>query len=120
MKATIVLVIALFARPAVHAETGWLEAVRNDDAAAIKRLIHSGADLNGRNEVGATALMYAAAFASEDCVRLLLDAGADVNATSNAGATALMWATGDTAKVRLLVEHGAQVGARAKDGTTAV
>jgi len=102
------------------AETGLLDAIRNDDTAAIKRLIHSSANLNSRNEVGATPLMYAAGFASADCMRLLLDAGAEVNATSNAGATALMWATGDTAKVRLLVEHGAQINAKAKDGITAL
>jgi ankyrin repeat protein len=64
--------------------------------------------------------MYAAGFASPDCIRLLLDSGADVDATSNAGATALMWATGDTANVRLLLERDADVNAKAKDGTTAL
>ena len=120
MQARTLLAAALLTGSAAWAETGLLDAIRNDDAPAVQQLIHFGADLNGRNEVGATALMYAAAFASPDYVRLLLDAGADVNVASNGGATALMWATGNTAKVRLLLEHGAQVNAKAKDGTTAL
>ena len=119
MKPATVVLMALLAGSVAEAQTGLWEAVRNGNVTEIKRSIRSDADLNTRNEAGATPLMYAAAFASEDCVRLLLDAGADVNAASNGGATALMWATGDTAKVRLLVEHGADVNAKAKDGSTA-
>jgi len=119
MKPTTVVLMALLAGSAAQTQTGLWEAVRSGNVTAIKRAIRPGAGLDGRNEAGATPLMYAAAFASPDCVRLLLDAGADVNAASSGGATALMWATGDTAKVRLLLEHGAHVSAKAKDGTTA-
>ena len=54
-------------------------------------MLDSGADPNQQNEIGATALMDAAAFSSAECVRLLLDRGAGVNAANALGATALMW-----------------------------
>lgn len=97
-----------------------LEAVRNNEVRAVRTQLASGADANARDDIGATALMYAAAFGSIDMVRLLLNGGADVNASSRTGATALMWATADTAKVRLLLDRGAAVNVAAKDGTTAL
>jgi uncharacterized protein len=80
----------------------------------------STGDTNERDEIGATRLMYAAAFGSLDAVRSLIDGGADVNATTADGATALMWAAGDSDKVRLLLDRGAAVNARTADGTTAL
>ena len=102
------------------AETSMFDAIRNGDTARVQAMLKSGADPNQRHETGATALMYAAAFSTDECVRVLLDAGAEVNGTGNNGATALMWGTGDTAKVRLLLERGADVNAKTKDGTTAL
>jgi uncharacterized protein len=100
------------------ADAALLNAVREDDAAVVSRLLASGADANIRDEIGATALMHAAAFSSAETVRVLLERGADVNATTKSGATALMWATGDIAKVRLLLDRGARVDVMMKDGTT--
>src|SRR5215471_12026748 len=117
MKFTIVLAATLVGGSVLHAEAGLFEAVRDGNLTNMRALLRSGADPNSRNYVGATPLMYAAGFASPECIRLLLDSGADVNATSNAGATALMWATGNTANVRLLVERDAAVNTKAKDGT---
>jgi len=102
------------------AESSMFDAIRNGDTAKVTAMVKSGADPNQRHEKGATALMYAAAFSSDECVRILLDAGAEVNGSGANGATALMWGTGDTAKVRLLLEHGAEVNAKTKDGTTAL
>ena len=70
-----------------------LKAVRGDDTRAVRALLKAGADRNTRDDIGATALMVAAAFGSPACMRILLDGGAGVNASSNGGATALMWAT---------------------------
>ncbi|HYM07289.1 MAG TPA: ankyrin repeat domain-containing protein [Terriglobales bacterium] len=114
-------IIALILTGAVGAaEMRLLDAVRGNDTRAVTALLKSGADPNTRDDIGATALMYAAAFAAPDCLRVLIDAGADVNASSKGGATALMWATGDTTKVRLLLDHGAEANARLKDGSTAL
>jgi ankyrin repeat protein len=102
------------------AGNGIFEALRRADANAVKAMLDSGADPNQQNEIGATALMDAAAFSSAECVRLLLDRGAGVNAANALGVTALMWGTGDAAKVRLLLERGASVNAKTRDGVTAL
>ncbi len=102
------------------ADRGLLDAVRADDTRTARALLKAGADPNMRDDIGATALMYAAAFGSPDGMRVLLDAGADVGAFSSGGATALMWATGDATKVRLLLDRRAAANARMKDGTTAL
>jgi ankyrin repeat protein len=94
--------------------------IRADDRQAVQQALQSGADPNTRDATGATALMYAAAFASPEAMRLLLAAGADVNAANQAGATALMWATHDTSKVRLLLGRGVNVNAARADGATAL
>jgi ankyrin repeat protein len=94
--------------------------VRAGDTQAVEQSLRSGADPNTRDASGATALMYAAAFASEATMRVLLDAGAEVNAVNRSGATALMWATHDSAKVRLLLTRGADANAARPDGATAL
>ena len=102
-------------------EPPLLDAIRNDDPASVQRLLAGGADVNARDDTGATPLMYAALYGgSTSVVQLLVDKGAEVNATNSNGSTALMWAAANTAKVRLLLEHGAAVDARTTDGTTAL
>ena len=96
-----------------------LERLRLDDTRSIEALFRSGANPNTRDASGATALMYAAAFAPPASMRAVLNAGADVNAANQGGATALMWATHDAARVRMLIERGANVDAARADGMTA-
>ena len=104
----------------LHADTGVLDAIRRGDTSALKSALASSVDPNTKDDTGATALMYAAAYASAADVRLLIEAGADVNAANLFGSTALMWAAGDPAKVRLLLDGGAAPNARAVDRTTAL
>jgi len=58
---------------------------RVGDAAAVRALLHRGADLEARDEYGASALMRAAQVGSSETVRLLLQCGADVAARDREG-----------------------------------
>jgi ankyrin repeat protein len=59
----------------------------------VQELIKHGADPNAKNNVGYTALMYAAYWGYIKIVRALLEAGADVLAKNNYGSSALMYAS---------------------------
>jgi ankyrin repeat protein len=89
----LVLLALLFHSPVLASSGGTLlEAIRRDDASGVKALIRGGADVNVRDEDGATPLMHAALLAGPRVVRQLIDGGAVVNAANRFGATALMWA----------------------------
>ncbi|MBL0158565.1 MAG: ankyrin repeat domain-containing protein [Bryobacterales bacterium] len=90
--------------------TPFMYAVLYADGATLKRLLKQGADVNRRNDAGATALMWAATDLEK--TRLLLDGGADVNARSEQLRTPLMIAArrpGGAAIVKLLLDRGAKV-----------
>jgi ankyrin repeat protein len=82
---------------------------------AMQALIDAGADVNAKNALDATALMWCANDLAK--VRLLVDKGADVNATSKQGRTPLLIAAshdGAEPIVKLLLSKGADV--KARDG----
>ena len=100
-----------------HAELG--------DLSQVEDLLSEGADVNGVDEYGWTALMKASNEGHADVVRALVGVdGIDVNAVSKVGrATALMRASamGHADVVKVLVEvAGIDVNARNKDGRTAL
>jgi uncharacterized protein len=92
----------------------------NDDA--VQRVLAKSADVNAKDNTGATALMAAAGYGRTAIAQLLLDRGAQVNASGNEGDTALMQAAlnGHAAIVRLLLDHSADVNAKTKSGRTAL
>jgi len=92
------------------------EAARKGDAAAIRKLLDEGVDVNTKYRYGATALSYACDRGHVDVVKLLLDRGADANVKDTFyGATPLTWAVSPAMDrtpqhaevVRLLLQHGA-------------
>src|SRR3954453_11504989 len=88
--------------------TPLMYAVLYGEADDVRLLLEAGAEPNARNEVGATALMWAAD--DLDKTRLLLRAGADPNARSDDGRTPLLVATTwpqSTDVVKLLLDRGA-------------
>jgi len=91
------------------AETPLIDAARNQDFARITQLLADGADPNGSQADGATALHWAAHRVDHDMARLLLEAGADVNAVNRLNASALYLAAkaGDAELISLLLEAGA-------------
>src|SRR5437870_734100 len=81
---------------------------------AVKLLLDAGADVNAKNSVDASALIWGAADAAK--ARMLIEKGADVNAKSKLGRTPLLVAAtcdGCTETVRLLISKGADVKAKA-------
>jgi ankyrin repeat protein len=121
MKRLLCLLLIVVALPfLLHAETSLLETIRRGDTNALQSALASRTNPDTKDDSGATALMYAAAYASPAEVRLLVEAGANVNAANSYGSTALMWGAGDPAKVRLLLDAGAAPNARAVDRTTAL
>jgi hypothetical protein len=91
-------------------------AARKGDAAAVKRLVDAGVDVNTKFRYDATALFYACDHGHLDVVRVLLDHGADVNIRDTFyGFTPLMLAVRPAQKkrpehaeiARLLIARGA-------------
>ena len=105
----------------------WKAAVRAQDTVQLKVLLDAGADLNGRDEHGQTALMIAARDGRTQSVRWLVEHGADLNHTAKFHLSALMLAVinGRDAIVGILVDAGADrsirgTGAPGFDGKTAL
>jgi ankyrin repeat protein len=88
---------------------------------AVKLLLESGADVNAKNEVEATALILGAGNPAK--ARMLVEKGADVNAHSKLGRTPLLIAASCescTATVKLLLDKGADANAKDKDGNSPI
>lgn len=89
----------------------WRRAVLRGLVSDVERLAAAGADINGRDRYGQTALMVAAREGHADLVRWLVDRGADLNHTAKFGLSALMLAAlrGHAAIVQALVDAGADL-----------
>jgi ankyrin repeat protein len=91
------------------------EAARKGDAAAVKKLLDDGVDVNTKFRYNRTSLSFAADRGHVDVVKVLIDRGADPNIKDTFyGATPLAWAVSPamdrtpkhTEVVRLLLAHG--------------
>src|SRR6185503_14681401 len=95
--------------PGSGGTTPLMSAALYGDAASVRRLLELGADVNARNDAGASALMWAVD--DLDITRLLLDRGADPNARSVDGRTPVAVAAGRAGGadvVKLLLDRGAK------------
>ena len=95
-----------------------------EDLEMVQVLLDFGADVNGKNNFGATPLPFATQgrFSDPRVVRLLLDHGADPNVLTWNGIPSLHQASrrGRVEIARLLIERGASVEAQDKEGRTAL
>lgn len=87
----------------------------------LKMLLKAGADVDGRDDTGAT-LLASFGFFDARVTRVLLEAGANPNAVDRDAQTPLMYASGYGYEdvVRLLVQHGANVDLKDKVSRTAL
>ena len=95
---------------------------RNGNTEAVKQQLEAGADVNAKNNLGDTPLMWAVRYGHTETVTFLLEKGADVNANNNYGWTALMWAAryGHIETIKILLEKGADVNKENRHGNTAL
>ncbi len=92
MLAAGIVVLAQAAPPSDKAEA-LSDAVRKGDAAAVKKLLDEGVDVNTKYRYDRTPLSFACDRGHLEVVKLLLERGADVNAKDTFyNATPLNWA----------------------------
>jgi ankyrin repeat protein len=89
--------------------------------AILKRLLTSGAQVDGLDSQGGTYLVSYGFFDS-GIMKILLEAGANPNKTDRDGQTAIMHAAsyGYEESVRILIEHHAEMNLRDHEGRTAL
>lgn len=86
------------------------------DLETVKFLADKGGDVNARDQINSTPLLWAAGFGKPETVAFLLSKGADVKATDDNGWTPLIWAAGlgQAQTVEILVKAGADLKAADK------
>jgi ankyrin repeat protein len=119
------VLLAMFcaAVAAAATESPVADAAMARDAAAAKKLLKSGADVNAAQGDGMTALHWAASNNDADLAQMLLYAGANVRATTRLGGyTALHLASkaGHVPVMKALLDRGAAAGAATTTGATAL
>lgn len=99
-----------------------LTAAKKGDTKKAQRLITKGADVDARDELRWTPLMYAAYNGHRKTADMLLSLGALVDARNNVQWTALMLAShrGRTKTAETLINHGAYVNETDIEGWTAL
>jgi uncharacterized protein len=97
-----------------------VDAVKKQDAAAVKVLLKKHADVNEPQADGATALHWAAHWDDVAIAKLLIGAGANVNAATHLGVMPLSLActNGGATMVKVLLEAGADANATLPNGET--
>jgi ankyrin repeat protein len=97
-----------------------IEAVKNNDAHSVSRLLKEHEDVNARESDGSTALAWAAYNDNLAITDLLIRAGADTSAANDEGATALHLAcmNRSSAMVDRMLVAGANANAKLLNGET--
>jgi hypothetical protein len=116
LSITLALVLALPQAPPSTKAEQFQDAARKGDAAAVRKLLDEGVDVNTKFRYNATALFYACDHGHLEVVKVLLDHGADMSVKDTFyGFTPLALATGPAQKkkpehfeiAKLLIQKGA-------------
>ena len=114
----IVLVLAVSA----YADGNFFSLAETGTPVQVREAIRTGAQVNARDELGATPLMWAAAGnVNTEVITLLLKSGADANARDDYSLTPLIWAvmgSTDPKLITALLEAGADINAGTNSGMT--
>src|SRR5262245_37971985 len=99
-----------------------VDAIRNGDATAIRKLAEDRSQVNAVAPDGTTPLHWAAYLDNLEAATALLRAQANPNAADRYGITPLLLAssTGNAALIELLLKAGANANAAGADGETAL
>ena len=118
---SLLLVFALcLASSAFAAELKLIEAVKADDAAAVKALLLKKADVNAAEPDGSTPLHWASQHNNLEIANLLLGAGAKVAVATRYNITPLSLAAtnGNAAMITRLIDAGADANSTSREGET--
>lgn len=98
------------------------DAAARNDTSGIKRLLGRGADIEGRDRHGRTALLVATHRNAIEAARVLIEAGADVNAMDDISDSPYLYAgaEGRLEILRMTLAHGADLGSVNRYGGTAL
>lgn len=118
----VILVLLAMGASAAAGDLRLVEAVKQQNTAAVRGLLQQGLDVNAPQPDGATALHWAAHWADLDTAELLIRAGARVNAVSDLGVTPLYLAAanGSASMVETLLGAGANPNVPLSTGETVV
>ena len=86
----------------------------------VEYLVKNGAEINARNKINQTALMYASRFSTFPVVKFLVENDAEINVRDNQNKTPLMYACSENnfEIIKFLVENGADVNSKDIFGNT--
>ncbi len=98
------------------------QAAQTGNIEALKRHLVAGADVNAKDDLSTTPLLYAAGRGHMEIAKLLIAKGADMNERSIGGAKPLYIAVlgGYKEIVELLIENGAYINSKTRMGLTAL
>ena len=124
LAAAIICLAFVFSSPVdagMREDSLLLTGARSQQISIVSASLKQGADVNARDELGRTPLMWSAFHGSVTILEILIARGADVNAQDKMGRTALVWAaiTGRENTVVVLVGAGADMSTRDSSGLNA-
>lgn len=98
------------------------DSIEKGDMKRVKKSLEIGADVNGRDNNGNTALMQALLRNEYEMATLFINKGADVNIRNVVGETALMITAqrNQIEMAKLLIEHKADVNIKSRTDATAL